>query len=154
MASEGSYTITLSNNKTEKRAVEYLLGSDTNLLIPDTAGRKKILELLGLPKKYSRAFDLFYAPGFMQNGEEIFIADPKQITLIELKTTEKYLPQNPKGFFFGVTANEFELAEKLGDQYKFCFVSLHQDSSGHVMLTLDELKKLILTQRVQYQINL
>ncbi|GCF82072.1 hypothetical protein BKL48_25215 [Bacillus cereus] len=48
-----------------------------------------------------------------------------EITLIELKTTKKEVPNNSLGFFFGVTENEFELARLLGNQYKFCFVCLH-----------------------------
>ncbi|MEQ6357328.1 hypothetical protein ABNX05_22190 [Lysinibacillus sp. M3] len=47
--------------------------------------------------------------------------DLNSLILIELKITKKYLPDNPKGFFFVATKNEFYLAKLLGDRYKFCF---------------------------------
>ena len=149
-----SYKITLSNNKTEKQAVNYLLLADKRFLLPTKEGRKQLVEVLGLDKKYSRAFDLFILPGYQNNEQEITVDDVNKITLIELKTTQKYLPNNPKGFFFGATQNEFDLAEKLGEQYKFCFVSLHNNSLSHSLLSLDELNKLIVNKRTQYQINL
>lgn len=76
------------------------------------------------------------------------------ICLIELKTTKKKLIDNPKGFFFGATKNEFDLAKELGIYYRFCFVSLHNESKGYCVLTLDEVENLIKTKRIQYQINL
>jgi hypothetical protein len=73
---------------------------------------------------------------------------------VELKTTKKKLPNLPKGFFFGATQSEFEIAEKLGDKYKFCFVSLHEETKGYVLITLEKLNKIIRTKRIQFQINL
>jgi len=151
--SQHSYTITLSNNKTEKLAVDYLLDFDKSFLLPTKEGRKKILEVMGIDKKYSRAFDLFILPGHRNTETEISVDDAKQITLVELKTTMKFLPNNPKGFFFGATQSEFDLATKLGDQYKFCFISLHPESRSHTLLTLKEMESLIVNKRVQYQIN-
>jgi hypothetical protein len=154
MASKHSYKITLSNNKTEKQAIDYLLSADKRFLLPTKDGRKQIIEVLGFDKKYSRTFDLFMLPDQTNDTDEIAVEDACKITLIELKTTQKYLPNNPKGFFFGATKNEFDLAEQLGNQYKFCFVSLHPDSLGYALVTSDELETMIVTKRLQYQINL
>ncbi len=154
MASDHSYKITLSNNKTEKRAVDFLLSKDPSFLLPTKEGRKKIFEILKLDKKYARAFDLFKLDGHTNNETHIEINDPKGLVLIELKTTEKFLPNIPKGFFFGATQNEFEIATILGDQYKFCFVSLHPNSQAFCTLSLEELDKLIVNKRTQFQINL
>lgn len=154
MASEHSYKITLSNNKTEKRGINFLMSTDKTFLLPTAEGRKKILEVLNLDKKYYRAFDLFKLPGHLNGEQEIVVKDAKNITLIELKTTEKYLPNNPKGFFFGVTQNEFDIAEKLEEQYRFCFVSLHPDSNNFSLLSLGDLNKHITNKRTQFQINL
>ncbi len=49
---------------------------------------------------------------------------------------------------------EFRVAAKLGSQYKFCFVSLHNDSRNFALLSLSELEPLIKTKRTQFQINL
>jgi hypothetical protein len=51
MATEHSYRITLSNNKTEDAAIAYLRTVDPSLLFPDAESRKSILELLSLPVK-------------------------------------------------------------------------------------------------------
>jgi hypothetical protein len=154
MASEHSYKITLSNNKTEKRGIDLLLESDSQFLLPTKEGRKQIMEVLNIDKKYSRAFDLFILPGHTNSEKEITLEQADDIILVELKTTEKYLPDLPKGFFFGATQNEFDLAEQMKDRYKFCFVSLHPDSQKFELLTVKELDKIVINKRVQFQINL
>lgn len=113
MAYSHSYTITLDNNISEKEAINYLLKTDLNFINPDKDSRKRILELIGIEKKYSKAYDLILIPGFTNLSEIIELENFDQITFIELKTTKKYLPELPKGFFFGATQNEFDFAEKL-----------------------------------------
>lgn len=153
MAHQKSYTITKSNNTTEKEALEYLLKKDSHFILPDKESRKSLMELFSIDKRFSRAFDLVYVNTITQ-GNSITIENKDHLTLIELKTTKKCLPNNPRGFFFGATKNEFDLAKQLGDKYKFCFVSLHEDSLSSALLTLEELEKLIRAKRIQYQINL
>lgn len=154
MASKHSYTITIDNNKSEKEALSFLILSDINFINPDKDSRKIILEMLGIDKKYSRAFDLIMIPGHTNLEQVIELKKVEDIILIELKTTKKKLINLPRGFFFGATESEFSLANQLGDSYKFCFVSLHSESSKFVLLTLEELNKIIKTKRIQYQINL
>lgn len=153
MASVHSYKITLSNNKTEKEGIDYLMKTNPKFLLPTKEGRKKIIEVLNLNKRYNRTFDLFMISGHVNNEQEITITEDKNITLIELKTTKKFLPNNPRGFFFGATKNEFDVAKELGNRYKFCFVSLHPDSLGYKLLTFPELNLFIKNKRTQYQIN-
>lgn len=86
--------------------------------------------------------------------EEVIKTHLDEIYLVELKTTRKYLPENPKGFFFGATQNEFDFGERLGDKYRFCFVCLHPDSPSYAMLSVPELEAIMRTKRIQYQINL
>jgi len=154
MANNQSYTITLDNNKSEKEALAFLIASDVNFLNPDKEGRKIIMEMLGIDKKYARAFDLILIPGHTNLEQVIQLKRVEDIVLVELKTTKKKLMKLPSGFFFGATESEFALAKQLGSRYKFCFVSLHTESTGFVLLTLDELNKIIKTKRIQYQINL
>ncbi|MDZ4655086.1 MAG: hypothetical protein U1F44_04340 [Coriobacteriia bacterium] len=154
MASEKSYSITLSNNRTEKAAIDYVMRADPSFLNPSRESRKCILDILGLPQTFARAFDLIQVPGYINSESEITVADADSITLVELKTTRKHLPDCPKGFFFGATQNEFDLAKRMGDQYRFCFVCLHQDSMGYHLLRLKDLEAMIRTKRTQYQINL
>jgi len=154
MASNKSYTITLNNNVSEKEALQFLIDSDKNFIHPDKESRKIIMEMMGIDRRYARGFDLVLIPGHTNLEEVIRLVDIKQITLIELKTTKKKLENNPSGFFFGATQNEFDLAESLGDQYKFCFVSLHPESLSYKILSVSDLEKIIKTKRIQYQINL
>lgn len=154
MASEQSYEITLNNNRTEKAAIDYVMGEDGSFLNPSRESRRHVLDILGLPGRFSRAFDLFRVPGHINSEAEIAVSDADSITLVELKTTKKHLPECPKGFFFGATENEFELARLLGEQFQFCFVCLHAESLGFHLLTLEELESMIRTKRTQFQINL
>lgn len=154
MASNHSYTITLDNNKSEKEALTFLVSSDVNFLNPDKESRKIIMEMLSIDKKYARAFDLILIPGHTNLEQVIKLNRVEDIVLVELKTTKKKLMNLPSGFFFGATESEFTLAKQLGSQYKFCFVSLHTETTNFVLLTLDELNKIIKRKRIQYQINL
>lgn len=152
MAYEHSYNATLKNNRTENQAVGFLLSQDARFRVPTKEERKRILQILNLPVTFSRAFDLVLFPApYAGEINDITLADTK---LVELKTTKKPLPNNPDGFFFGATENEFDLARRLGDRYRFCFVSLHEESKGYALLTLEELEGRIKTKRIQYQINL
>lgn len=154
MASNQSYTITLENNKSEKEAIEFLLKSDSKFISPDKISRKKLLELFKIDPKYARAFDLLLIPGHTNLEEIIELESLEDVTFVELKTTKKKLPNLPKGFFFGATQSEFDVAELLGEKYLFCFVSLHPETMKYSLISLIELNKIIRTKRVQYQINL
>jgi hypothetical protein len=151
--SEHSYLITLSNNRTEKAAIDYLLTSDCRYRTLDSASRKALLDRLHIESSFSRAFDLVRLPEDRRDSADSAVADVDELVLVELKTTRKRLPDLPRGFFFGATENEFELARQLGDRFRFCFVCLHPETPGSCLLTLAELEALIRTRRVQYQIN-
>lgn len=154
MASNQSYTITLENNKSEKEAIEFLMKSDSKFISPDKTSRKRLLEVFKIDPKYARAFDLLLIPGHTNLEEVIELESLEDVTFVELKTTKKKLPNLPKGFFFGATQSEFDVAELLGDKYLFCFVSLHPETMKYTLMSLNELKKIIRTKRVQFQINL
>jgi len=154
LANQHSYTITKENNKSEKEAIEYVISQDSNFILPDKNSRKMLLDIFGIDQKYIRAFDLIYISGHSNIEDIIEFKSKDEVTFIELKTTKKKLTNLPKGFFFGATQSEFDIAERLGVQYKFCFVSLHEESLGFELLTLKELSEIIRSKRIQYQINL
>lgn len=154
MASNKSYTITIENNTSEKEAIQYLIDSDKNFINPDKSSRKAIMQMLGIEKRFARAFDLVLIPGHSNLERIIELDKTSEVILVELKTTKKKLENNPRGFFFGATQNEFDLATEFENQFRFCFVSLHPESKGYKLLTLEELNKIIKTKRIQYQINL
>ncbi len=152
VAHEHSYEATWSNNRTENEAVKFLLSKNPRLRLPNKIERKAILNILGLDKSFSKAYDLVMVPA--AEVGDLLSVPAKQLILVELKTTKKKLVNSPNGFFFGATENEFRLAKILGDKYQFCFVCLHPESQGYVLLTAEELEKKIKTRRIQYQINL
>jgi len=154
VASSKSYQITISNNLTEKEAIDFVMSQDQCLCNPTKEARKELLKIFGLPDRFLRAFDLISVPQRNNHSNVLSFSSIDDITFIELKTTQKALPNNPRGFFFGATENEFELANRLGNQYKFCFVSLHKDTKSFVYQSLEELEAIITNKRIQYQINL
>jgi hypothetical protein len=150
-----SFTITLSNNKTEKEGIEYLRSRETGYFFVDKHARKIILELLGQPLTFFRSFDMIHIPRFRGTvvTQPTLKTHLDEIILIELKTTKKRLPNFPKGFFFGATANEFLFAEALKEKFQFCFICLHPDTPNHILLSLSDVRALTRTSRVQHQIN-
>lgn len=154
MVDNHSYNITTNDNQTKKEGLNFILESDPNNFVPDSDGRKHTLDLLGVDQQFSRVFNLIQVEQYKQQENILEFQDLSRITLIELKISKKTLPALPRGFFFGATQNEFELAELLGERYKFAFTSLHPDTKGFQLLTLSELESLIKTKRIQYQINL
>ncbi|MCO5231617.1 MAG: hypothetical protein M9958_10740 [Chitinophagales bacterium] len=156
MSRKHSFTLTLSNNVTEKEGVNYLIENFTGFFKIDLLTKKQLLDLLEIEHRYLQAFDMIYIPNLIgveisSESIETYLED---IILIELKTTKKYLPENPKGFFFGATENEFTFGNILGEKFRFCFVSLHEKGSSFALHTIDELEARIKNQRIQYQINL
>ncbi|WP_298137961.1 hypothetical protein [Flavobacterium sp.] len=156
MSRKHSFVLTLSNNVTEKEGINFLIENYTGFFKIDLVTKKELLDLLKIEHRFLQAFDLIYIPemvgskvdtGFVQTYLE-------DIILVELKTTKKYLPENPKGFFFGATENEFNFGKILGSRFRFCFVSLNEKGSSYAFLTLDELEERIKNRRIQYQINL
>jgi hypothetical protein len=156
MSGKHSFTLTLSNNVTEKEGVNYLIENHTGFLKIDLATKKELLDLLKIEHRFLQVFDLIYVQDMLgkevnTNFIETYLED---IILVELKTTKKYLPENTKGFFFGATENEFNFGKILGDRFRFCFVSINEKGSSFSMQTLEELEDRIKNRRIQFQINL
>jgi hypothetical protein len=151
-----SFTITRKNNATEKEGIQYMESLNAGFFFIDKDERKRILELLDQPKNFSRSFDMILISRLAGSPLSFDTIETHidEVTLIELKCTRALLPNNPKGFFFGATQNEFDFGERLGDKFRFCFVSLNPQSLSHALLSVPDLEQIIRTRRIQYQINL
>lgn len=149
-----SHTITTRNNISEKEGIKFVVDNYKDMFNPDSKIRKELLKRLNIEKRFLKAFDLLQIPGSDNSIEEINIDNIDVINFIELKTTKKKLLNNPSKFFFGATQNEFDLADQLGDKYKFCFVSLHEESKSASFLSKGEVFSIIQNKRIQFQINL
>lgn len=156
MSRKHSFVMTLSNNVTEKEGVNFLIENHTGFFKIDLATKKELLDLLNIEHRYLQAFDLIFIPDMVEKSVDSNIIQTylENIILVELKTTKKYLPENPKGFFFGATENEFKFGEILGDRFRFCFVSINEKGSSYSLQTIQELEIRIKNKRIQYQINL
>jgi hypothetical protein len=156
MSRKHSFLITISNNITEKEGVNYLIDNYTGFFKINRETKKELLDALNVSHKFLQAFDLIYIPEYIGKivEEGFIVTNLENIILIELKTTKKYLPQNPKGFFFGATENEFKFGEILGDKFRFCFVCLNERSPSYSLMTVQKLEEIIRNRRIQFQINL
>ncbi len=150
--------------KTELQAKEFLLQSDNRFHDTSLGVKKLILRHLGFEGRLpTRSFDLvFTEEPFDQLTEENIDEHLPNLVLIEMKATKNkkraVKDESLRGFFFGATENEFKIASKLGERYRFAFVVLADNNDlgrpFYVLLTLEELEKRIRTKRRQYQINL
>ena len=155
MSRKHSFILTLSNNVTEKEGVNYLITNHTGFFKVDLTMKKELLNLLKIDHKFLQAFDLIYIPDMLGKiiTEDFLQTSLEDIILVELKTTKKYLPENPKGFFFGATENEFNFGNILGDKFRFCLVCLNEKSPSFALQTMQELELRVRNKRIQYQIN-
>ena len=156
MSRKHSFVLTLKNNVTEKEGINYIFENFTGFFKIDLEIKKQLLDLLKIEHRFLQAFDLIYIPDMVgkEIDSDILETYLEDIILVELKTTKKYLPENPKGFFFGATENEFNFGKILGDRFRFCFVSMNEKGSSFALLTIKELEAKIKNKRIQYQINL
>ena len=137
----------------EERAFELLRGRISRFYVPSLDERKQVLNWLGMSSKFVRSFDALQL-NVDKFEDATGLAD---FSLIEIKVTEKELPrlsENPTGFFFGMTDNEEMLLRIFEGKSSLCLVSVNPHSPGYFMLNWDELQKLDLNKRVQYQINI
>jgi hypothetical protein len=161
---DSSYNKTFSNLDTELRAQDVLLQSDNRFHVVDLAVKKEILKDFGFEGRLpTTSFDLVWTEHpFDQLTVENLTEHLDSLVLIEMKATKnkhgKVRDESLRGFFFGATENEFNIARRLGNRYRFAFVVLSENNDYgkpfHVLLTLDELESRIRTKRKQYQINL
>ena len=156
MSRKHSFKLTLSNNVTEKQGINYLIEEQTGFFKIDKDMKKELLDRVGIPHNFLQSFDMVYIPKLkgIEFEKDYIETHLDEILFIELKTTKKYLPDNPKGFFFGATENEFNFGKLLGDRFRFCFVCLNEMSPSYAMLKIPELEKIIRNKRIQFQINL
>lgn len=138
------------NYRGEKAGLKLLSEQLAGVHIPTKDEKKYILELLGIAKGFLQTFDALRlnVPTFAE------IKTAKDFDILEVKTTEKELPELPKGFFFGLTENEQILLKVFQQKYYLAFVSTHPRSQKFALVGWKDLESLIQHKRIQYQINL
>jgi hypothetical protein len=139
-----------ANTVSQSAALAVLHENLAILYVPNKDEKKKLLELLGISKRFAQTFDgiRLHVTSFAE------IQSAKDFDLLEMKATNKCLPALPQGFFFGMTENEEMLLKVFEEKYFLCLVCVHPKSRGFKLVGWDELKSLTQNKRVQYQINL
>lgn len=91
MSRKHSFTLTLSNNVTEKEGVNYLIENTTGFFKIDLLTKRHLLDLLQIEHRFLQAFDLIYVPEMVGKViDSTFIQTYlEDIILVELKTTKK-----------------------------------------------------------------
>lgn len=156
------YSKSRLNQVSERDATKYVMGVEARFQKPDRAVKRRILELLDLPKEGEwthHTFDLVLTP---PNAEELTVANAEryigELLLIEVKATRKAIRSNAlNGFFFGTTARQYELARAAKGRYLYAFVVLNDDNEyGHpfyVLVTPERVDERTQSKRLQYQVQ-
>src|SRR5436305_2419718 len=139
-----------TNTVSQSAALAVLNEQLPGFYVPTKTEKRKLLELMGISKRFAQTFDgiLLHVASFAE------IQSAKDFDLLEMKATNKCLPNMPQGFFFGMTENEEMLLKVFEGKYFLCLVCVHPKSRGYKLVGWDELKSLTQNKRVQYQINL
>lgn len=129
-----------SRNQTAKKAARILLQSGAGFLVP-TAKQKRFL-LVEFARRnlvvYGKAFDVVRVAGNLNLDDSAEIAAKlDKIVLCEVKSSNRKLPENFRGYFFALTTAELLVAQNLKERFKFIFVNTV--TGTFIELTLQEL---------------
>jgi len=135
-----------SRNQTAKKAAQILLQGGTGFLVP-TAKQKRLL-LIEFARRnlvvYGKAFDVVRVAEDLNLDDSAEIAAKlDKIVLCEVKSSNRKLPEDFKGYFFALTTAELLVAQNLKERFKFIFVNIVLAArqhffglTGNVCLTL------------------
>ena len=138
------------NKAKQIKGLELLKTKMPGFYVPTTDEKKKVLQILGISKRFIATFD-----AIRLNVESFSkVENAKDFDLLEIKNSDAYLPNLPHGFFFGLTENEEMLLKVFEDKYFLCLVCHDPRSLGVSLVGWTELRDLIQNKRIQYQINL
>jgi hypothetical protein len=129
-----------SRNQTARKALQILVRSNAGFVVP-TAAQKRVL-LVELAKRgfaaYGKAFDI------VKLSATVDLDDPhdverniNSILICEIKSSNRKLPQDFRGYFFGLTTAELLVAQNLKGRYKFVLVNTV--TGAYLEMTLREL---------------
>jgi hypothetical protein len=127
-----------SRNQTARRAATLLAARDARFRVP-TAAQKRLL-LVEFARRnmvvYGKAFDIvkLLAEVDLNNATEV-AANLDSIILCEIKSTNRKLPTDFKGYFFALTAAEMLVAQSLKQQFQFVFYNT--TSGDYIELALN-----------------
>jgi hypothetical protein len=128
-----------SRNQTAKKAARFLLSKSKEFVIP--TGKQKRILLVEFARRnlvvYGKAFDVvkLRTPIDLDDADDVK-RHLDDIVLCEIKSTNRDLPLDFKGYFFALTTAELLVLQSLKDRYRFLFVNTV--SQSHLELTLHD----------------
>jgi hypothetical protein len=156
------YTKSLDNQARERSALGFVLDSERRFQRPDRETKRRILELLSLPKGgewTDQTFDLVLTPpNTPPLTAELADTYIDEIYLVEVKATKKPIRNTAlNGFFFGTTDRQYQLARAAHGRYRYAFIVDNSDNDYgrpfYVLLTLEEVEEKTASKRLQYQVS-
>lgn len=129
-----------SRNQTARKAEKILIQSGGGFLVP-TSKQKRLL-LVEFARRnlvvYGKAFDVVRIAGNIDLDDPAEIAAKLDtIILCEVKSSNRKLPEDFRGYFFALTTAELLVAQNLKERFRFIFVNTVTGS--FLELTLQEL---------------
>ena|SRR3989344_8867027 len=129
-----------SNKKTADIAAKFLCEVNPSFRTPSKKEKKNIVLAFANKNKtvYGRAFDIIKLKKNLDlNDLDEIIKNLTNITLYELKSTNRQIKKDFKGYFFSLSTAELLTAQNLREHFKFVFVSIK--NKEYFELTLQEL---------------
>ncbi len=125
---EASLGGSTSGQATAKQAVK-LLTDGHGFIEPNAEQRTHVAMAFAGAKRvvYGRAFDVLkVTEGVIVDWTDLSSVQQhlSDITLYEVKSTSKKLPEDFSGYFFSLSTAELLVAQSLGAQFRFAFVSV------------------------------
>jgi hypothetical protein len=133
-------TEALSGSATAKRALAILVKKGAGFVLPTPAQRKNLVVAFAKNDMiiYGKAFDCVRLDGDVNlDSVESIEANLRQITVIEIKSSRKELPDDFAGHFFSLSGAEMLVAQSLKSRFKFAFVNIN--SGAHLELSIAEI---------------
>lgn len=128
-----------SRNQTAKKAARILSRSDPRYLVPTPKQKRHLLVEFARKNLvvYGKAFDVvrLSAEVNLDDGADIG-RNLDKVVLCEIKSSNRVLPGDFKGYFFALTTAELLVAQNLKDRYRFIFVNT--ETEAFMELTLQE----------------
>lgn len=129
-----------SRNQTAKKAAQILLRSRSGYVVP--SARQKRLLLVEFAKRnlivYGKAFDIVRLNAGVNLDDSADICrNLDKIVLCEIKSSNRALPRDFKGYFFALTTAELLVAQNLKHRYRFILVNI--GTGTFLELTLQDL---------------
>jgi hypothetical protein len=127
-----------SRHQTAKLAAQILTRKDAGFVVPTRKQKKDLLVAFAKQNLviYGNAFDMLkLARPFSLNELSEIESNLGSITLYEIKSTNRPIGPDFRGYFFALTTAELLVAQNLKDRYRFVFVNTTTEEFIELTLT-------------------